>query len=409
MRMVGAWALRAAEDAGKPVELPLDGAAQSSSDASQSDPVSLVSLASAEPRPPASRAEAERVQKAAEPVAKSNHATDHAAAVSRADNGSTPEPAASRNTAEPPPREKRNASVAEVQRPKKGSALRADAGAMRPASEGAEGVAVDEAPGDRAAAEKKAIPWRKAIRQAIGGLQKQLQDDQLSDEDRSRLEAYLALLHVVAQEHEKAVETLQDFPSEQELEFWRQLVLAMGILLDSDDLPRFKYRVESASEYLRKGQQALTMLGPLIVKNLAFCTEVAGFGDYTPFDTYVFRPGQQVLLYVEVENFTVEQVDAGAGSSGSAIQALGGKARMPMYETELQGRYEILDSEQQTVTSRSLPLDRNRCRNRRSDYFIPYLLRMPKDIRPGSYSLELILEDKKGKKFGSGVIEFRIR
>ena len=34
---------------------------------------------------------------------------------------------------------------------------------------------------------------------------------------------------------------------------------------------------------------------------------------------------------------------------------------------------------------------------------------MPKDIPAGHYTLELTIEDKKGNKFGSGMIDFRVR
>jgi hypothetical protein len=37
------------------------------------------------------------------------------------------------------------------------------------------------------------------------------------------------------------------------------------------------------------------------------------------------------------------------------------------------------------------------------------MLYMPEKIAPGSYTLELVVEDKKGGKFGSAVVDFRIR
>jgi len=91
------------------------------------------------------------------------------------------------------------------------------------------------------------------------------------------------------------------------------------------------------------------------------------------------------------------------------LHGLHGTINVPMYETELHGRYEILDAQQRTVASRILPVDRNRCRNHRRDYFIPYMLYLPEKIPSGSYTLELVIEDKKGNKFGNAVIDFRIR
>ncbi len=62
--------------------------------------------------------------------------------------------------------------------------------------------------------------------------------------------------------------------------------------------------------HLRSGVKALATLGPLRVRNLAFCTKVSGFGDFREFESYTFKPGQQVLLYVEIEDFAVEQVES---------------------------------------------------------------------------------------------------
>jgi len=222
------------------------------------------------------------------------------------------------------------------------------------------------------------------------------------------MESYLGLLYLVAEDREKALEALHDYRDERELEFWRQTLMGLGILLDPDELPKFKYRAESAAECFRQGENALASLGPLHLNHLAFCTKVTGFGDYEQFESYAFRPGQQVLLYVEVENYTVEQIETAAKNSHT-LRGLHGMTSTPMYETELHGRYEILDAQQRTVASRILPVDRNRCRNHRRDYFIPYLLYMPTKIQSGSYTLELVIEDKKGNKFGNAVIDFRIR
>ena len=81
----------------------------------------------------------------------------------------------------------------------------------------------------------------------------------------------------------------------------------------------------------------------------------------------------------------------------------------PKYATELHGRYEILDANQRAVVSRTLPIGRDECRNRRRDYYISYVVYMPEHIQPGPYTLELTIEDKKGAKFGNAVIDFQVK
>ena len=250
--------------------------------------------------------------------------------------------------------------------------------------------------------------WRKQVRQVIRGLETQLQDDSIDDTDRFRMESYVGLLYLISEDREKALAALHDYRDEQELEFWRQTLMGLGILLNPDELPKFKYRAESAAECFRQGEDALASLGPLHLNNLTFCTKVTGFGDYEEFASYAFRPGQQVLLYIEVENYTVEPIEVPT-KQARGLHGLHGTTNVPMYETELHGRYEILDAQQRTVASRILPVDRNRCRNHRRDYFIPYMLSLPDKISSGSYTLELVIEDKKGNKFGNAVIDFRIR
>jgi len=171
--------------------------------------------------------------------------------------------------------------------------------------------------------------------------------------------------------------------------------------------------VDPAAEHLGKGVSALATLGSLRLKNLALCSKVHDFGKIDEFPSYAFKPGDPVLLYVEVENFGVEQID----ESDARDQGTGRPARrtertaqgVPLYETHLQGRYEILDESQRPVASRTLPVDRYVCRNHRRDYFIAYLIHWPEQIPTGRYTLELTVEDKKADKFGNGMIEFQVK
>ncbi|MHB8969266.1 MAG: hypothetical protein ACYC3X_03575 [Pirellulaceae bacterium] len=253
--------------------------------------------------------------------------------------------------------------------------------------------------------------WRQQIKLAAEQLRAEMENGTMDDEQRARCQVYLSLLLLAEEDPEKAVAALEDF-DDQQLEFWRQTVLGMGILLDSDELPKFRHRIDSASEHFSRAVSSLSTLGPLCLSNLAFCTKVNGFGDFVDCSAYGLEAGKPVLLYVEVENYTVEPIETEASQNGRAPDPRRSPTRAngtPKYVTELHGRYEILDANQQTIASRILPVGRDECRNRRRDYYISYVVYLPEHIQPGPYTLELTIEDKKGAKFGNAVIDFRVK
>ncbi len=253
--------------------------------------------------------------------------------------------------------------------------------------------------------------WQKQLRQAMTRLQQDLDSGSLDEVEAARLRTCLSLLQLAADDPERAMSTLEGMDEEQ-LEFWRQTIMGLGVLLDPQELPKLRHRVEMATEHLQKGVSTLATLGPLRLNNLTFCTSVFGYGDFVECDPYSLEAGREVLLYVEVENFTVDEThsDTSDGSGrGTPRRAAAATARVPYYTTELLARYDILDQNQRVVVSHTLPPNRDRSRNRRRDYFIPYSLILPKDLRSGSYTLELTIEDKKGNKYGNAVTDLRIR
>jgi hypothetical protein len=255
------------------------------------------------------------------------------------------------------------------------------------------------------------VSWERQVRSAIEQLRNDLDSETMDEERRARCQVRLSLLHLTIEDPEKAVEAIADL-DDQQLEFWRQAVLGIGVLLDPNELPKFRYRAESAAEHFSRSVASLSSLGPLRLLNMSLCTKVDGFGDFVECNAYGLEPGKPVLLYVEVENFTAEPIQADQAQEkwASHVSRRGTPSSVgpPRYVTELHGRYEILDANQRTVVSRTLPVGGDTCRNHRRDYYISYVLYMPENIEPGAYTLELTIEDKKGGKFGNAVVDFRI-
>ncbi|MFP6676019.1 MAG: hypothetical protein VB878_13135, partial [Pirellulaceae bacterium] len=70
---------------------------------------------------------------------------------------------------------------------------------------------------------------------------------------------------------------------------------------------------------------------------------------------------------------------------------------------------EVYDDEGFRVAQHEFLLVKQTCRNIQTDYFLPYIMHIPKNLGPGKYRLRLTVEDRKGNKFGqSGPLEFEV-
>jgi hypothetical protein len=173
-------------------------------------------------------------------------------------------------------------------------------------------------------------------------------------------------------------------------------MFGLSQFLSEEDGRRASHRNARVAKALRDAIRELTPASRLELKNLAFCERVEQFGWFTEFRRAEFAPKQQVILYVEVENASAEEKSKHS------------------FETELAGSYQIFDEAGKLAHERTLPLDKETCRNYRRDYFLAYRIYLPEDIAPGHYRLELTIEDMKAKrngnrKLGEAMIEFRIR
>jgi hypothetical protein len=221
-------------------------------------------------------------------------------------------------------------------------------------------------------------------------------DSAVSDQELPRLEQQLRLLYAAADRPDDAARAI-DALSEPEREAYKHLMFGLSTWFADDQAHRGPFRAARVLRSLRDASSELAAASKLDLRNLAFCERVESFGWFTEFTRNEFLPKQQVILYVEVDNFTAQE--KGPHS----------------FETELQGHYQIFDARGNIVAERKLPLDREVCRNMRRDYFLAYPIYLPDAIEPGRYRLELTIEDLKasgeyqGRKFGEGTIEFSVR
>ena len=209
-----------------------------------------------------------------------------------------------------------------------------------------------------------------------------------SDAEIAR-QAYLRTLWLLAGRRDDALAPIPGAKPAQQ-EFWSKELYAMQTWLDTDHNPD---PARCAAETKRILGEAMLRLGetaPLVVHNLAFCTEVQGFGSITPFRKAEFSPNQELLLYAEVENFAVEPTPRG-------------------FHTTLRSSYQIFDARGQRVADQQLAASEDYCQSPRRDFFFGYRLRLPKRIYNGKYTLQLTTEDLKSHKVGQSSIDLVIK
>jgi hypothetical protein len=231
------------------------------------------------------------------------------------------------------------------------------------------------------------LSWRDSVDRAISQL------DELADQEpHSRHEAYLharlRLLQLVAGDKDAAVHSVPGLtPTEQH--YWSQQLLAIATLLDEGSQNSADQRFSLASHHLAESAAKLSEMATLEVRNLVFCKQVHGFGEYDAVGDTNFSAGDDVRLYFEIEHFRSEKDAKG-------------------FRTSIDCSYEVIDAAGNRVDgAESAPLD-DHCKSRRRDFFVEYTLRLPERIYPGKYRLKLSLRDRLADKIGTQTIEFQI-
>ncbi|HEY1603187.1 MAG TPA: hypothetical protein VGG64_26520 [Pirellulales bacterium] len=227
-----------------------------------------------------------------------------------------------------------------------------------------------------------------ALTAAIAALEQQAQTPTKDATDVSR-QASLRMLYLAAGRRDDALKPIAGAsPAEQE--YWSKQLAGMATLLDVQTTPDASQRVAAAHQRLTETANRIGQLSPLVVKNIAFCTDVASYGVVTKFAEKEFAPGQPVLLYAEVENFKSDESPKG-------------------FHTALKSSYQVLDKQGAKMASVDPQTMEEYCQNPRRDYFVRYRLNLPKPLPDGAYTLQLTIEDTLGQKTGKASLDFTVK
>jgi len=234
-------------------------------------------------------------------------------------------------------------------------------------------------------------PWRPALNLVIEQLEKQIKEFPASDENlRISQEVTLRMLYVSQRRLEDATRKI-DSLSDEENEYFQYQMQALYEASNPDAMPVRSRHWSLVMDSQRKATNQLAAVSNLEVKSVAFCTEVERYGLITKFPRYQFQADQELLLYCEIENVAASKVSKEG------------------YESQLQGSYEIIDSQGRKVADQLLPMEPEICQNHRRDYFIVYKIYIPQQIAPGNYQMRLTVEDMKAHKFGQNQLDFQVK
>ncbi len=114
------------------------------------------------------------------------------------------------------------------------------------------------------------------------------------------------------------------------------------------------------------------------VSAVALCRKVATFGVYEEMSTEEFVSGRsiQTIVYSEIANLRATQGEDG------------------FFETRLGTRLEVLSADGLSYFQREEPEIVDRCRTRRTDFFLAQRITLPPTLPAGDYVLKVMVEDK---------------
>lgn len=135
---------------------------------------------------------------------------------------------------------------------------------------------------------------------------------------------------------------------------------------------------------------------PIDIARVELCRSVRGYGVYEPFESTSYIAGREnaMIVYVEVERFTTlssadAPLTAGVTSGGSGGGASGG------FRVELEQEVVLYNQSDGLAIWREKPVKiEDVSRNRRRDFFVVQLIKLPANLPTGKYVLKVTVKDE---------------
>jgi hypothetical protein len=229
--------------------------------------------------------------------------------------------------------------------------------------------------------------WRSQLTSTIDALQRDVKTNPGSTDELQEHMRLRMLLLMAGRESDSLTPIPGASPTEQD--YWSKQLFALSTYFDTTRQSDTKQRAAGALIHLDAARAKLAELATLQVHNLTFVDQVDGYGLYEKHESTRFKPGDQVTLYAEVDNFRSESTKDG-------------------YRTTLATSYEVVDPQGRRVDGAQFPEVADVCQNQRHDFHMQYGVALPTRIYPGEYELRLIMTDQLSNKIGQAAIPFEI-
>ncbi|MDP7349198.1 MAG: hypothetical protein QF735_13220, partial [Phycisphaeraceae bacterium] len=125
---------------------------------------------------------------------------------------------------------------------------------------------------------------------------------------------------------------------------------------------------------------------PITIRDVQLCRRVEAFGVYDAFETNTMMAGRVTprIVYVELDHFASRQ---NVASTGSAMA--GGK----VHQVRVAQEVTLYDHDGLVVWRQPRAEITDESRNRRRDFFIVQLIRLPANLGVGEFDLKVIVTD----------------
>ena len=252
--------------------------------------------------------------------------------------------------------------------------------------EGAGGHQAPLAPGEpNRGAEVAVVASPNDIRAIIERLEAKVAQDPNDLEAQIRLR----LLYIVGGQDQKAA-TPPEGLAEETAALMQSL--AETIIMARNATADLGLGAGPALEAARDLTRHLSRYAQLTIPQVVLSRRVDSFGVYSPIDPPSFVAGSPIsaVVYTELQNYHSQQAEDGS------------------FETRLSQRMELLDADGQRVWQREDGDIVDVSKNRREDFFLAPIIRLPGNLPSGPYHLRIEVQDHLSGKFTSASVPLTI-